>query len=503
QFHIYSSGVGVAPHEARGKGLHHATVGVPASFKIQLGEEDDALPHDQWNTVFKHFIYVWIANADQMFIAEVVNNWDGTLTATYESSFPGKYSVYIEVVELPKRDEGVPIIGSPFTLTIEGEPALDVEALPVCGTQDEDIGSTFWRPGTWVSSNIASPTHGVMRDGWVFQPKTCVYDTFSYEDLMLLAELEEPTWLLVLGGSVQRGVFLTLVDMALAKGQKDDFDSSALAKCWGYADIQIGNLRLTYQASALKHFTKSRRRDFRLYTVNGVEDTTVCNDEKLESGSTAMYVRSCKHFLDWVIFEENTDWPTVIFTPSNMVDNENAPNVPIEVTMEALPASWDGDLIMVDHMAGFGNHWGEVNPTRTALDDVDLTYHGQPHTIDNGLGKMAGYQEKDPRTSFMSVFPMEQAKLFENQNTRHGKRQYGGSVHYHYMTSNSSAEAYSGAKMVQSTMTEMISNIIIAKAVGTKEALYARSASETKTVDRSTSVRETFQVIKRFGRRPR
>ena len=44
-----------------------------------------------------------------------------------------------------------------------------------------------------------------------------------------------------------------------------------------------------------------------------------------------MYVRSCKHFLDWVIFQEGTDWPTVIFTPSNMVDDENAPNVPIEV----------------------------------------------------------------------------------------------------------------------------------------------------------------------------
>lgn len=32
-------------------------------------------------------------------------------------------------------------------------------------------------------------------------------------------------------------------------------------------------------------------------------------------------------------------------------------------------------------------------------------------------------------------------------------------MHYHYMPSNSSAEAYSGAKMVQSTMTEMISNV--------------------------------------------
>ena len=54
---------------------------------------------------------------------------------------------------------------------------------------------------------------------------------------------------------------------------------------------------------------------------------------------------------------------------------------------------------------------------------------------------------------------MGQAKLYENQNTRHGKRQYAGSVHYHYMSSNSSVEAYGGAKMVHSTITEMISNV--------------------------------------------
>ena len=57
-----------------------------------------------------------------------------------------------------------------------------------------------------------------------------------------------------------------------------------------------------------------------------------------------------------------------------------------------------------------GNHWGEVNPTRTSLNDVDLTYHRMAHTSDNGLGKMAGYQEQDPRTSFMSVFPVSDYK---------------------------------------------------------------------------------------------
>ena len=250
--HAYSPGVPVASHTAHGRGLHQATVGAPASFTIVLAAEDDAQPHDLWNTDSTLFMYVWIANADQIFIAEVMNNFDGTLTASYESSFPGKYYVHIEVVMHKRRDEGVPVTGSPFELKIKGKPNINLETLPVCGTDDEeDISSTFWRTGTWVSSNIASPTHGVMRDGWVFQPKTCVHDTFSYEDIMLLASLQQPTWILILGGSVQRGVFLTLVDMALAQGQKDELSSSALGKCWGYADIRIGNLRLTYQASGL------------------------------------------------------------------------------------------------------------------------------------------------------------------------------------------------------------------------------------------------------------
>lgn len=54
---------------------------------------------------------------------------------------------------------------------------------------------------------------------------------------------------------------------------------------------------------------------------------------------------------------------------------------------------------------------------------------------------------------------MYQAKLFENEQTRPGERRYGGSVHYHYMSSNSSLEAHNGAKMVHSTITEMIANV--------------------------------------------
>lgn len=192
-----------------------------------------------------------MANEDQIMVAEVTNNGDGTLTASYTSDFPGTYKVYIEDVDLDKPrtlDNVRPINGSPFELTISGPPLLDPDSLPTCGTEgDEGTPEDFWRKGTWISSNIASAAHGVMRDGWVFQPKNCVYDTFSVEELMMMADAPEPTWVLVAGTSVQRGIFLSLVDMVLQKGQKDEFKESAFQKCWGWSEIRIGNLRITYQ----------------------------------------------------------------------------------------------------------------------------------------------------------------------------------------------------------------------------------------------------------------
>lgn len=205
------------------------------------------------------FLYVWIGNEYQIFIAEVVNNGDGTLTATYKSAFSGEYLVYVESVLVKNHDEGIPIKGSPFSLTISGDRDTDIDDLPVCETGDRDIADYFWKTGTWISSNLASAKHGVTRDGWVFQPKTCVHDTFSYDDLMLLASLSEPTWLLVLGGSVQRGLYLTLVDMILAQGQKDNFGTSSIQKCWGYADVTVGNLRVTYQVGGIPSVLRFKR----------------------------------------------------------------------------------------------------------------------------------------------------------------------------------------------------------------------------------------------------
>lgn len=69
-----------------------------------------------------------------------------------------------------------------------------------------------------------------------------------------------------------------------------------------------------------------------MYTVTEVEDVTVCNNEKLQSGSTASFVRSCKQFLEWQIFQEGTKWPSVILAPCFLVNRNNAANVAIEVS---------------------------------------------------------------------------------------------------------------------------------------------------------------------------
>ncbi len=81
-----------------------------------------------------------------------------------------------------------------------------------------------------------------------------------------------------------------------------------------------------------------------------VEDATVCNDEKLASGSTAAYVSSAELFLKETIFGDGDErgaeagtgraWPTVVFAPSNMVDDDEAPNLQIDVSQPPRGIRW-------------------------------------------------------------------------------------------------------------------------------------------------------------------
>lgn len=71
----------------------------------------------------------------------------------------------------------------------------------------------------------------------------------------------------------------------------------------------------------------------RLYEFDTVEDSVVCNNNKLSTGSSAAFVGSCDQFLRSTVFgNDAASWPTVIVAPSYLVDSDESPNLAIEVS---------------------------------------------------------------------------------------------------------------------------------------------------------------------------
>lgn len=66
QEHVYSPGAPSSPHTAFGDGLTKATTGIKASFIIKLVDDNGEMIQQPWADGNSLFVYVWIANADQV-----------------------------------------------------------------------------------------------------------------------------------------------------------------------------------------------------------------------------------------------------------------------------------------------------------------------------------------------------------------------------------------------------------------------------------------------------
>jgi hypothetical protein len=251
--HIYEGDVSSVPYAVSGDGIHFAQTGIVATFYIDV--LDDTAAQELVSSRGKRFLYVWIANEEQVLVAKVRHVGGNIFSAEYKSNFPGIYRVHIENVDTSQRRETVvePVVGSPFNLEISGEVTLDISNLPSC--TEDDYYNLKKLPGTWISSALSPKPENVLRSGWVFQPEECNWDVLSPTELTALTGewgrvLQgdgDPMWVLITGSSVQRGVFLTLVDLVLSTTMKDGMTDSPLAKCWGYAEVSIGSLRVSYQ----------------------------------------------------------------------------------------------------------------------------------------------------------------------------------------------------------------------------------------------------------------
>ncbi|PIK52625.1 hypothetical protein BSL78_10485 [Apostichopus japonicus] len=193
---------------------------------------------------------------------------------TFTPKLPGVYKLYVEEVH---SNNQLQLPGSPFRLVVYGDPVhlLDfgrlADELPSCQSLSQSTPS--WLDGEWITRKIAGTKRGVLRSGWVFQPSWCSLDIFTTEDLKLAAETPPLKTIAILGSSIDRGIFFSLLDLLLANDEKYKLTDSDFSKCWGFAQVQVGNLKIMYQ-------------DFRVassFNMNVSKDgksEVICHDEK-------------------------------------------------------------------------------------------------------------------------------------------------------------------------------------------------------------------------------
>ncbi|XP_071853239.1 uncharacterized protein [Apostichopus japonicus] len=249
---------------------------------------------------------------------------------TFRPRLPGVYNLYVEEVH---RNEQVQLPGSPFHLVVHGDPvhAVDLgrraDKLPSCQTVSQIRRS--WLDGDWITRKIAGTKRGVLRSGWVFQPSWCSFDIFTTEDLAAAAETTSLKTIAILGSSIERGIFFSLVDLLLAKEEKYKLTTSDFSQCWGFAQVQVGSLKVMYQ-------------DFRVenvFKVNISEDgksEILCHDEKeAKSGNYDLFGEAMQ-FLTQYLFGKNP-WPDLVVIAIKDVEI-------FKLLLKAIPSEWSGTI---------------------------------------------------------------------------------------------------------------------------------------------------------------
>jgi len=208
---------------------------------------------------------------------------------------PGSYNVHIVGYQSVQHDEGAhgtvgdirPFLGSPWSLQVvdnDRDESAEIQTkirVPtrICDTSDLELSGK----GRWVECAFANiPREECLYDGWVYLPHNCRYEHYTTLDALENAKMivespkrakdsksgeAKPIWIVVTGSSIERGTLHAMVDMLGAIGNIDPVtkgvESSvadalfndiadvrgkgSMTKCWGWYDVQIGNIRLSFQ----------------------------------------------------------------------------------------------------------------------------------------------------------------------------------------------------------------------------------------------------------------
>ena len=209
--------------------------------------------------------------------------------------------------------------------------------LPPCQTTSDILLSDGWWRGP--KATLRDSQNYRMRTGWNFEPHKCNLEVFTKQDIERL--LAKPVTIAVLGTSVERGVFLSLVDMLTSPSEKIEFAESKVTKCWGRAEVQLGNLTLLYQ-------------DMRAPLMRVPTDSThviITCDGDLLSGAPDDLFRNGTEMVRILLRDSN---PDVIVSHSGCFDNAHYEDTNCRKTLEELISLaaprdlWNGTWILTD-----------------------------------------------------------------------------------------------------------------------------------------------------------
>lgn len=229
-------------------------------------------------------VFAWFRSVDQNIVfaapAIPISVMDASLnklSVNYRIMDPGLYEVFVISVSTQMVSQGNHGNTLSVQRILDRPLALEVRQQQVDrrdGLQQRRNASLIRTPtkvckldddldGRWVRcSHEFCPTF-CLRDGWKFVPHSCRFRLYHPSEALEVAHDvvgdSKPLWIVFFGSSVIRGTMHTLVDMLLPGF--DLFSTSQSApgagsptKCWGWTDIQVGSIRVSYQDWRVLHY---------------------------------------------------------------------------------------------------------------------------------------------------------------------------------------------------------------------------------------------------------
>jgi hypothetical protein len=303
------------------------------------------------------------------------------------------YKLLVHEMDLKNRPGGVSRLLCSANFAAPNFPLSPRDNLPLCQTSTRN--SVVPWDGHWVGPKFPTADGlAPMRTGWRYIPNDCILKTYTTPEIrsLITSPLSPPKSILVLGSSIDRGIFLSLLDIIVDKEFKAELGESKTGKCWGRASVQVGSLEVTYQ-------------DFRPVYINPVEENETqaieCHGEYLALGP-GLYANTTIMFK--TMFAEHMHWPDVIYIAG-------ASGKLLLKLMALIPFSWDGRVVL-----GYGGLSG--------MRDI---FNAQVFQESLATSKVLSETLNDTRVQFLDTDHMISAMRLQTEQVG----RIGGSQHFH------------------------------------------------------------------------